>query len=191
MSTDAAIRSLNKLNGALNQLETLIKEAKPVVSDAEKVRQFTKGCGRECPTEPRVMTRDEVKFLIGMMLSEIVELAQTVTDSADEAVELVRERVAVDLKRNYVKPEDKFQLIADQADAVVDCAYYAHDAFAKTGVNLSRVFDIVHQANMNKRFPDGTFHKREDGKIIKPPGWTEPNIRQEIIEQYQEGSFYD
>jgi len=191
MSLDSTARALTKLNDSFNQLENIIINAEPTLSDAEKVRQFTKGCGRECPVEPRVMTYNEVKFLIGMMLSEIVELAQTVTADADEAVELVRSLAVIDLKRNYVKPTDQLQLIADQADAAVDCAYYAYDAFAKTGVNLSYVFGLVHKANMDKRFPDGTFHTRDDGKIIKPPNWKAPDILAEILVQYQEGSFSD
>ena len=161
----------------------------PKLSEAAMVREFTMGCGRECPERPRPMTRDEVSFLIGMMLSEIVELAQTVTDDSDEAVNLVKDLVRTDLKRNYIKPTDSVDIIADQADAVVDCAYYGYDAFAKTGVNLRRVFNVVHKANMDKRFPDGTFQKREDGKIIKPPGWCEPDIRAEIERQIHDGSW--
>jgi predicted HAD superfamily Cof-like phosphohydrolase len=159
------------------------------MSEAERVKDFTLGAGRDVPNRPRQMTRDEVLFLVGMKLSEIVELVQTVTDTTDEAVELVRNRVTVDLKRNYKKPEDVIQIMADQADAVVDCNYYGYDAFAKCGINLSKVFDVVHQANMNKRFSDGTFHKRDDGKIIKPEGWVEPNIYEEIQRQMNNGSW--
>ena len=88
-------------------------------SDAEKVKEFTVGCGRTVPDRPRLMTRDEVKILIGMKLSELVELAQTVTDTPTEAVEMVRGLVATDLKTSYIKPTDIVELIAHQADAEV------------------------------------------------------------------------
>lgn len=158
-------------------------------SEAEMVREFTKGCGRECPEHPRPMTKAEVQFLISMMASELVELAQTVCSGPDEAVDMVRDSVRTDLKRDYVAPTDPTDVIAHQADAAVDCEYYLKDAFAKTGVNTRDVFNEVHQANMNKRFPDGEFHKREDGKIIKPPNWKEPNIRAVVERQLRDGSW--
>ena len=41
-----------------------------------------------------------------------------------------------------------------------------------------------------KRDPaTGKFIKREDGKIIKPVGWTAPDVNGEILRQIQEGSF--
>ena len=72
---------------------------------------------------------------------------------------------------------------------MVDSWYYMLDTACKHGINLSAIFDKVHEANMSKRFPDGTFHRREDGKIEKPPGWTPPNISGEINRQYREGSW--
>ena len=69
-------------------------------------------------------------------------------------------------------------MVANQADALVDIRYYSLNAAAKKGVNLSSLFDIVQAANMAKKDPvTGTFLKREDGKIIKPQGWTPPNVR--------------
>lgn len=178
---------LMEINAITENIKKLISTVSK--SEATRVREFTLAAGREVPDRPRPMTREEVLFLVGMKLSEIVELVQTVTDSADEAVQLVKDRVAVDLKRNYVKPTNPIQIIADQADAAVDGRYYDYDAFAKCGVNLGRVFNVVHQANMNKRFPDGKFHKRDDGKVIKPPGWVEPDIEAEIRLQIFEGAW--
>ena len=64
------------------------------------------------------------------------------------------------------------------------------NAAAKKGVNLSSVFDVVHDANMAKKWEDGTFHKREDGKILKPETWSPPDVQKEIARQFKEGSFY-
>ena len=157
-------------------------------SNAEMVREFTIKTGNECPEHPRVMTKDEVKFLVNMMVSEIAELAQTVCDNNEEVVQMIKDAAHIDLNE-YKKPDSDYELIADQADAVVDCWYYGLNAFAKTGVNLSSVFDVVHDANMKKIFPDGTVHKRADGKIIKPDYWSPPNINAEIVNQVLCGSF--
>ena len=140
-----------------------------MTSNALAVKEFTE-VTTPCPDTPRLMEKHEVEFLIKMCISELVELAQT-THTTEEAVELVKSAATIDLNENYEPSND---LISEQADAMVDCWYYGLNAFAKTGVNLSLVFDEVHRANMNKKFPDGTFHVREDGKILKPPGWQEP-----------------
>jgi hypothetical protein len=55
-------------------------------------------------------------------------------------------------------------------------------------MDLSTLFDIVHDANMAKKFPDGTFHRRpEDGKILKPG--KEGDVVGEIMRQYCFGSW--
>jgi hypothetical protein len=64
------------------------------------------------------------------------------------------------------------------------------NAAAKKGVNLSALFHIVHGANMAKRDPaTGQFLKRADGKIIKPTGWQETDIKAEIVRQFAQGSW--
>ena len=85
---------------------------------------------------------------------------------------------------------DETEMVANQADALVDIRYYSLNAAAKKGVNLSSLFDIVQAANMAKKDPvTGTFLKREDGKIIKPQGWTLPDVAKEISRQKEHGAF--
>jgi len=85
---------------------------------------------------------------------------------------------------------DEATVISEQADAFVDIYYYMLNAAAKNGVNVSAIFDIVHGANMAKRDPaTGKFLKRDDGKIIKPPGWQAPDVRAEIVRQQAQGSW--
>lgn len=69
----------------------------------------------------------------------------------------------------------------------MDLWYYGLNAFAKKSVNLSAIFDTVHNANMAKRDPTtGKFIHREDGKIIKPEGWQPPDIVAEIKRQREQ-----
>lgn len=152
---------------------------------SSQVREFT----ADTKDKPVLMSKEAVTFIVRMVCSELVELAQTVTDSNEEAVELVRSSVNTDLNPNYKKPQDEISLIADQADALADVNYYVYNCACKHGINLSRILDVVHQANMSKKFPDGTFHRRDDGKIIKPDGWEEPDIPAEIKRQIENGSW--
>lgn len=161
------------------------------MTDAHKVKQFTEESrDLKCPNKPQLMTKDAVQFIIKMVLSEMVELAQTVCDKPEDALDLVTKCVGTDFNKNYTKPNSDIQLIGEQADAMVDAWYYMLNTGAKHGVNLSKLFSVVHAANMAKRFPDGKFHRRpEDGKVIKPPEWKEPDIAGEITKQVNEGSW--
>lgn len=44
------------------------------------------------------------------------------------------------------------------------------------GVDIEGAIGEVNRANMSKVFPDGTMHRDANGKIIKPEGWTPPNL---------------
>jgi predicted HAD superfamily Cof-like phosphohydrolase len=155
-------------------------------SNYEDVKEFTEqSTGIICPTRPVRMDKSEVEFLVKMVLSEITELCQTVTDSHQQAIELLVSCIGTDPSK---QPENKndAHIIADQADAMVDAWYYMLNSAAKKGMNLSLIFDAVHQANMNKRDPvTGQFLRRADGKIIKPPGWEPVDVVKIIQSQLE------
>ncbi|GHU71540.1 hypothetical protein FACS189450_07740 [Spirochaetia bacterium] len=64
--------------------------------------------------------------------------------------------------------------IVDQADAMIDLIYFALGTLVEMGVKPDKPFEIVHEANMSKIWPDGTVHYNETGKTIKPKGWIDP-----------------
>ena len=78
----------------------------------------------------------------------------------------------------------------EQADALVDAVYYLCDTAVRHGMNLDPLFQLVHQANLAK-LVDGKVLRREDGKILKPAGWTDPAplLQAEIERQAREGAF--
>lgn len=166
----------------------MLKIGSEKMSDAEHVRQFTKESGTSVPNEPQLMSKDEVFFLIKMMLDEIMELGATVAEPHEVKYNMIKMITdSKDISRSE-GPTD--QLIGEQGDALVDSYYYSLNAAAKKGINLSKIFELVHKSNMDKRDPvTGKFLRRDDGKIIKPDGWTPPNITEEIKRQMKEGSF--
>jgi predicted HAD superfamily Cof-like phosphohydrolase len=165
-------------------------------TDSEAVREFTAGAGQPAPTHPsKSMTDAEVKFITKMILDETMELMATILPPK-EAKAAMKKMIddSKDLPQEvYAKDgSDEYKKIADQADALVDIYYYSQNAACKKGINLSSVFGLVHAANMAKRDPEtGKFIKRADGKIIKPKGWTAPNVEAEIQRQMKEGGFKD
>lgn len=80
--------------------------------------------------------------------------------------------------------------VAEQADALVDAIYYICDTAVRHGMNLDRIFDIVHGANMQK-VVDGRVIRRDDGKILKPEGWQDPGplLLDEVTRQTLDGSW--
>ena len=160
-------------------------------SDSEMVREFTAGAGQPTPDRPQVMSEEETKFIAKMILDETMELMATIYPPEKAKETLIGFiRNSEDLPAERYGEGEEFKQIADQADALVDIMYYSQNCACKKGVNLSSIFKLVHGANMAKRDPEtGKFLKRADGKIIKPKGWTPPDVNQEILRQLDEGSF--
>ncbi|MCL2030164.1 MAG: hypothetical protein FWG93_01330 [Oscillospiraceae bacterium] len=91
--------------------------------------------------------------------------------------------------REEVAELEEAGTVEEQADAMIDLMYFALGTMVEMGVRPARLFEIVHEANMRKRWPDGTVHTRaEDGKVVKPPGWKDPGpmIEAEIHRQRTE-----
>lgn len=58
------------------------------------------------------------------------------------------------------------------ADGLADLLYVVYGTAVSYGIDIRPIFDEVHRSNMAK--VGGT--KREDGKVLKPDGWTAPNL---------------
>lgn len=82
--------------------------------------------------------------------------------------------------------------VTAQSDALVDADYFINGSYVELGVDSSKVFDIVQEANMSKLFTDEEGNKypkyREDGKILKSPEFFSPEerIEREILAQVAE-----
>ena len=83
------------------------------------------------------------------------------------------------------------QTVTEQADALVDVIYYICDCAVRNGINLDPIFDIVHNANMQKVVNGKVIRREEDGKILKPEGWEDPTLKleKEMTRQAREGGF--
>ena len=83
------------------------------------------------------------------------------------------------------------QTVTEQADALVDAIYYICDCAVRNGINLDPLFNIVHNANMQKVVNGKVIRREEDGKILKPKGWEDPapKLEKEMTRQAREGGF--
>lgn len=62
------------------------------------------------------------------------------------------------------------------AKELADIIYIVCGTAVSYGIPLDKVFDEVHRSNMAK-LVDGKPVRRDDGKILKPEGWTAPDIK--------------
>lgn len=160
-------------------------------SNALEVKEFTEGAlGKSVPEFPKVMTKDRVGFIIRMVISELDELACTVCKDKEEVSAFMQELLETrDQCSEFLYP-DEVHRVAAQGDAMVDAMYYMYDTAARHGLNLSKIFDEVHAANMNKRDPEtGKFKRRADGKILKPENWKSPDVDNVVKDQFVSGSW--
>lgn len=67
--------------------------------------------------------------------------------------------------------------IEEIADGLADLIYVAVGTALEYGIPLDRVWAEVQRSNMAKIDPStGKVTKRHDGKVLKPEGWTPPDI---------------
>lgn len=64
----------------------------------------------------------------------------------------------------------------DLAKELADILYVCHWTAAKIGIDINEAFRRVHASNMSKLGPDGKPVKREDGKVLKGPGYHAPDL---------------
>lgn len=66
----------------------------------------------------------------------------------------------------------------ETADAIADCIVVLIGTALEFGIPLPEVWDEVHRSNMAKVDPlTGDVRYRDDGKVLKPAGWTPPDIK--------------
>ncbi len=66
--------------------------------------------------------------------------------------------------------------IVGVADAIADLLYVVYGAALTFGIPVRAVFAEVHRSNMTKLGDDGIPLYREDGKVLKGPNFSPPNL---------------
>jgi predicted HAD superfamily Cof-like phosphohydrolase len=93
----------------------------------------------------------------------------------DENERVLRRKLLKEEVEEYFEGEDKDDL-ENVAKELADIIYIVCGTAASYGIPLDRVFNEVHRSNMEK-LVDGKVVRRDDGKILKPEGWTAPDIK--------------
>ena len=114
--------------------------------------------------------RDQEKFMracdqtVGRVNNEINE------DQYDLYLNLIKEEAAE--LQTAVDACDP----VEQLDALIDILVVTIGAIHSAGFDAEGAWKEVMRSNFAKIGEDGKVRKREDGKVLKPTGWTPPNL---------------
>ena len=117
-------------------------------SNFEKVGDFMEAFGQSVEMEPTWPDFNTRELRIELIQEELEELSDAVAD------------------------RDMIQI----ADALTDLLYVVYGAGHSFGIDLDECFEEVHRSNMSKLGENGRPIHREDGKVLKGPGYFEPDL---------------
>lgn len=120
----------------------------------EKVREFHIVAGAWINDIPNLVPDDIAQLRIDLITEELTELADAI--EANDIVEI--------------------------ADALGDLLYVIFGTAVSYGLDMTPIFNEVHRSNMTK-FPNGEVIRGENGKILKPDTFEEPDLANIIINQ--------
>ena len=95
----------------------------------------------------------------------------------NEKIIELRKRL-IDEEFNELKDAINENDLIEVADALTDILVVTYGAGVAFGIDLDKCFKEVQRANMSKLGEDGKPIYNEQGKVMKGPNYTEPNLKQ-------------
>jgi len=107
-----------------------------------------------------------------------LEFKETPTADLGEPKNLLRYNLIREENEEYLEAANRNDLV-EVADALGDMLYILCGTIIEHGLQykIEEVFDEIQRSNMSKLGADGKPIYREDGKVLKGPGYFKPNIR--------------
>jgi len=118
------------------------------MTNYEKVKKFMEAFGQEVPARAIFPDEETMQLRLKLIAEEVAEFAESVQE------------------------ED----LVNASKELADILYVVYGAGLAMGINLDQVFNDVHNSNMSKLGADGKPVYREDGKVIKGPNYTKPDL---------------
>ena len=156
-----------------------------------KVKAFHHLMDERTQEEPKAWDVKGATHRAAFKVEELVEFVRAASNSEEEFQQAVQDlHQALDVSADKVSQKIPAEsTLVGQVDALIDTLYFTYGSFVLMGVDPERIFEIVHQANMAKIFPDGKAQfDPVTHKILKPEGWEEkhapePAIKKELERQ--------
>tara|TARA_B100000424_G_scaffold19650_1_gene14129 strand:+ start:943 stop:1338 length:396 start_codon:yes stop_codon:yes gene_type:complete len=97
---------------------------------------------------------------------------KTVPEFPSEDIQKLRDELIHEEFNEFLAADN----LVDIADALTDLLVVIYGAGHAYGIDLDECFKEVHRSNMSKLGEDGKPIYREDGKVLKGPNYSEPNL---------------
>ena len=133
------------------------------------VRRFHHVYGLPVQTDGASLERESLDMRMSLVAEEFAELVGAVYGQAARA----------EIESSYrraVAADDGARDTVETADALADLIYVIYGMALETGIDLASVLAEVQRSNMSKLGADGKPVYREDGKVLKGPGYFPPNV---------------
>lgn len=153
---------------------TGVGSADPTGRDPDAlVRQFHDHFAVPVATDRASVDRDRVHLRMRLVAEEFAELVSAVYGAA------AARQVTAAVERAVAEDDGTRDTVA-AADALADLVYVLYGMAQECAIPLPAVLAEVHAANLSKLGSDGRAELREDGKVLKAPGYRPPDIARVI-----------
>lgn len=132
---------------------------------------------RDKPTQP---TESERLLRVRLILEEALEFAEACGVKVAFRDQFSNDLVIATDKNYETKIQGEFDIV-EYADALGDISYVSYGAANCAGIDMEPIEEEIHRSNIDK-FRNGIV-RDEHGKVVKPEGWTAPDIKSEIEKQ--------
>ena len=120
------------------------------MSNFDDVKNFMEIYGQEVKTKPSFPSEKIVQLRYDLIKEELDELSVAINDKD----------------------------IIEVADALTDLLYVIYGAGHSFGIDLDKCFAEVQRSNLSKLDIDGKPIYNENGKVMKGPNYSKPNLKQ-------------
>ena len=120
------------------------------MSNFDDVRNFMRIYGQEIKTKSSFPSTKIIQLRYDLIKEELDELSVAIKDKD----------------------------IVEVADALTDLLYVVYGAGHSFGVDLDKCFAEVQRSNMSKLDKDGKPIYNDNGKVMKGPNYSKPNLKQ-------------
>ena len=112
---------------------------------------------------------------VGLFMSTFGQEVKKKSDFSTEKINSLRISLIKEELDELTKAIAEKELL-EVADALTDILYVTYGAGHAFGIDLDKCFDEVQSSNMSKLGSDGKPIYNDSGKVMKGPGYFEPNL---------------
>lgn len=121
------------------------------------------------------LSKEVAEYRSGFKLEEIIEFLYAANSGEEsaflESIDYLKETLDKEAQK-VLNQKKQVEPLVDEVDALIDLLYFTYGSFVMMNVDPEPIFNLVHQANMGKLFPDGKPRYHEvTGKVLKPDNW--------------------